>query len=29
VVDSISGQLVESHIEAKNKKYGEFMAMYA
>ena len=28
VVDSISGQLVESHIEAKGKKYGEFMAIY-
>ena len=28
VVDSISGQLVETHIKAKNKKYGEFMAMY-
>ncbi len=28
VVDSISGQLVETHIEAKGKKYGEFMAIY-
>ncbi len=28
VVDSISGQLVETHIEAKDEKYGEFMAMY-
>ena len=29
VVDSISGQLLEAHIEAKGKKYGEFMAMYS
>ncbi len=28
VVDGVSGQLVEAHIEAKGKKYGEFMAMY-
>ena len=28
VVDGVSGQLVETHIEAKGKKYGEFMAMY-
>ena len=28
VVDSVSGQLVETHIEAKDKKRGEFMAMY-
>ena len=28
MVDSISGQLVETHIEAKGEKYGEFMAMY-
>ena len=28
VVDGLSGHLVETHIEAKGKKYGEFMAMY-
>ena len=28
VVDSVSGQLVEAHIEAKGKKHSEFLAMY-
>jgi len=28
VVDGVSGKLVEAHIEAKDKKHGERMAMY-